>query len=101
MAKTLLHGFWFDRIMNLRVLEEEIQTIDRVINKRIKLAVSIKRTSGFVPDMGLDDLLDRRSCLRDLIACLRLEDDFEPETSGRIHALIRMISRKRCDRFVG
>jgi hypothetical protein len=105
MAKTLLDGFWYDRGTSLKDLQEEIATIDRVIVKRLKATVKVRELGLFVSDadngMVIDDLLLRRKCVLDLVKCLELEEGFEPATSGRLQALIRMISRKRCDRFVG
>ena len=103
MAKTLLDGFWYDRGTGLKDLREEIATIDRVIVKRIESANRVAKAGidvGSLHDL-IDDLLLRRKCLLDLVRCLELEETFEPATSGRLQALIRMISRKRCDRFVG
>lgn len=109
MAKTLLDGFWYDRGMGLNDLRKEIECVDKVINLRIGHALKARKLGLTYAMLGVDkvdtsrlvdDLLLRRKCLLDLVRCLELEENLDPATSGELQALIRMISRKRCDRFV-
>lgn len=107
MAKTLINDYWNDLSLTPGALWGEIECIDRVINLRIKHANRAYET-GMISSPGpvdaaqlVDDLLYRRRLLLDLIMCLRWEDTFTPTESAGFQALTRMISRKRCGRFVG
>jgi hypothetical protein len=105
VAKTLLDGYWYDRMTDAGTLWEEIECIDRVAGHRLRAAANAY-AAGFMPqpaDVGrvIDDLLYRRQAILDLIICLRWEDTFTRVEQDTYAWYMAKIARKRCDRFVG
>lgn len=106
MAQTLLDGFWYDRPATLEACFEEIATIDRVINLRIKSALKA-RAAGVLShplDAGrlVDDLLYRRQRFSDLAECIMIESTW-PEREQDIFRILtyRVSKRPKHPRFVG
>lgn len=106
MAQTLLDGFWYDRPATLEACFEEIATIDRVINLRIKNALKA-RAAGVLShplDAGrlVDDLLYRRQRFSDLAECIMIESTW-PEREQDIFRILtyRVSKRPKHPRFVG
>lgn len=105
VARTLLDGYWYDRPLTVEACQEEIDTIDRVINYRIKNALNARRAGLIRPmDMGslIDDLLQRRRRFSDFAECLLIGAASFNEQERRIFNLFtsRVARAPKSPRFV-
>lgn len=81
MSVTLIMDYWTDFDLTPEAIRKELDTIDRVITKRIQAAVRAYE-AGLISAVSdgevVDDLLRRRSLLTNLLTCLNLEETLEP-----------------------
>jgi len=96
MVKTLILDYWADLDLAPGALRRELERTERVINLRMKGAFK-----AYAGRAEVDDLLEQHRAIADLIYCMEIESRMQGDEYRLFAVLTRMISRKRCPRFVG